>query len=201
MHFPLKSEKEGDLWYDVDDHRKIERVGIETVPVNAYKIPVYQRGGTIIPKKERIRRASPLMHDDPYTLIVAVDKNKKAKGTLYIDDEKSFEYRKGQYLYLEFEFTDNVLSSKWVEIIEVKNKLYNFPIINRFIDDSATYATKTWLERVVIVGLDKIPKEATLHTSNGQSTKLEIIEKNSNSFVVRKPAVSMLDRWSITLNY
>lgn len=112
MHFPLKSEKEGDLWYDVDDHRKIERVGIETVPVNAYKIPVYQRGGTIIPKKERIRRASPLMHDDPYTLIVAVDKNKKAKGTLYIDDEKSFEYRKGQYLYLEFEFTDNVLSSK-----------------------------------------------------------------------------------------
>lgn len=52
------------------------------------------------------------MHDDPYTLIVAVDKNKKAKGTLYIDDEKSFEYRKGQYVYLEFEFVDNVLSSK-----------------------------------------------------------------------------------------
>ena len=53
MHFPLKAEKEGDFWYDVDDYRKIERVGIETVPVNAYKIPIYQRGGSIIPKKDR----------------------------------------------------------------------------------------------------------------------------------------------------
>ena len=83
----------------------------------------------------------------------------------------------------------------------IKILLIFFPLVNRFIDDSATYPTKTWLERVVIVGMDKIPKEATLHTSNGQSTKLEIIEKTSNSFVVRKPAVSMLDKWSITLNY
>jgi alpha 1,3-glucosidase len=43
---------------------------------------------------------------------VAVDKNKSAKGTLYIDDEKSFEYRQGKYLYLEFEFKENVLSSR-----------------------------------------------------------------------------------------
>ena len=39
------------------------------------QIPVYQRGGTIIPKKERIRRSSSLTHNDPYTLIVALDKN------------------------------------------------------------------------------------------------------------------------------
>lgn len=112
VYFPAKNEKEGDIWYDIDDYRKIEKVGLESVPVNNYKIPVYQRGGTILPKKERIRRASTLMHDDPFTLIVAVDKDKKAKGTLYIDDEKSFEYRQGKYLYLEFEFTDNVLSSR-----------------------------------------------------------------------------------------
>jgi alpha 1,3-glucosidase len=113
VYFPSKNgDKQSDIWYDIDDHRKIERVGVESVPVNQYKIPVYQRGGTIVPKKERIRRASTLMHDDPYTLIVAVDENKHAKGTLYIDDEKSFDYRQGQYLYLEFEFKDGVLSSR-----------------------------------------------------------------------------------------
>lgn len=52
------------------------------------------------------------MHDDPYTLIVCLDKNGEAKGTLYMDDEKSYEYRQGKYLYVEFIYKDNVLSSK-----------------------------------------------------------------------------------------
>lgn len=113
VYFPSKNgDKLADIWYDVDDHRKIERVGIESVPVTPSKIPVYQRGGTIVPKKERIRRSAILMHDDPYTLVVAVDSAKQAKGTLYIDDEKSFEYRQGKYLFLEFEFKESVLSSK-----------------------------------------------------------------------------------------
>lgn len=113
VYFPSKNgDKQGDIWYDIDDYRKIERVGIETVPVTPYKVPVYQRGGTIVPKKERIRRSAILMHDDPYTLIVAVDASKQAKGTLYIDDEKSYEYRQGKYLYLEFEFKNGVLSSR-----------------------------------------------------------------------------------------
>lgn len=113
VYFPSKNgDKQADIWYDVDDHRKIERVGVESVPVTPYKVPVYQRGGTIVPKKERIRRSAILMHEDPYTLIVAVDGTNQAKGTLYIDDEKSFEYRHGKYLYLEFEFKEGVLSSR-----------------------------------------------------------------------------------------
>ena len=37
------------------------------------QIPVYQRGGTIVPRKERVRRCSSLTKDDPYTLTVALD--------------------------------------------------------------------------------------------------------------------------------
>ena len=37
------------------------------------QIPVFQKGGTIVPKKLRVRRSSSLMADDPYTLIVALD--------------------------------------------------------------------------------------------------------------------------------
>ena len=34
---------------------------------------MFQRGGTIVPKKMRVRRASSLMRNDPYTLVVALD--------------------------------------------------------------------------------------------------------------------------------
>lgn len=37
------------------------------------QIPVFQKGGTIVPKKLRVRRASSLMANDPYTLVVALD--------------------------------------------------------------------------------------------------------------------------------
>ena len=144
------------------------------------QIPVYQRGGSIIPKKERIRRAATLMIHDPYTLVVCLDRNGHAKGTLYIDDEKSYDYRDSKYLYLEFEFKNNRLQAK-------------------YIDENASYRTKSWLERVVIVGLDKTPKSATLQ-SGTVTERLDILNEK-NSFIVRKPGVSMLDKWSITLNY
>lgn len=37
------------------------------------QIPVFQRGGAIVSKKERARRASTAMSKDPYTLIVTLD--------------------------------------------------------------------------------------------------------------------------------
>lgn len=113
VYFPSRNgDKQGDIWYDIDDFRKIDRVGMESVSVNAYKVPVYQRGGAIVVRKMRIRRSAILMQDDPITIIVTLDANKQAKGTVYIDDEKSFAYRQGKYLYAEFEFKDGILSSR-----------------------------------------------------------------------------------------
>lgn len=37
------------------------------------QIPVFYRGGSIVPKKLRVRRCSALMADDPYTLFVALN--------------------------------------------------------------------------------------------------------------------------------
>lgn len=36
------------------------------------QIPVFQRGGSIIPRKVRVRRSSECMENDPYTLYVAL---------------------------------------------------------------------------------------------------------------------------------
>ena len=37
------------------------------------QVPVFQRGGTIVPRKMRPRRSSAAMANDPYTLVVALD--------------------------------------------------------------------------------------------------------------------------------
>ncbi|XP_055683933.1 neutral alpha-glucosidase AB [Lutzomyia longipalpis] len=182
VYFPaVDGKKEGDIWYDVDDHRKITAAGFESVPVDNYKIPVYQRGGTILTKKERIRRAATLMANDPVTFVVALDKEHSARGTLYVDDEKTFEYRKGKYIYLNLEFKDNVISCR-------KN------------DEKANYDTKSWVERIVIVGLEHVPKSATLNVSGEPSVTLEVY-KHGESVVVRKPKVVLSRKWSIQLNY
>lgn len=36
-------------------------------------MPVFQRGGTIVPRKDRPRRSSVLTHNDPYTLVIALN--------------------------------------------------------------------------------------------------------------------------------
>ncbi|KAK6632383.1 hypothetical protein RUM44_007425 [Polyplax serrata] len=138
VYFPGTNE----IWYDADTYETFTDNGNVKIPVDLEKIPVYIRGGSIIPKKERIRRTSSLMKDDPYTLIVALDKQGVAKGTLYIDDEESFEYREGKFTYLNLEFKNNMLTSR------------NTNINNK-------YKSKAELERVVIVGLDKSQKLET----------------------------------------
>lgn len=40
-----------------------------------FQIPVFQRGGSIIPRKERVRRCSSVMINDPYTLVIALNKS------------------------------------------------------------------------------------------------------------------------------
>lgn len=70
------------------------------------KIPVYQRGGTIIPIRQRHRRSSKLMRNDPITLVVASELNRDfANGTLYLDDGESFAYQtESEYMYWSYTF-------------------------------------------------------------------------------------------------
>ena len=130
-------------WYDIDTMQQHGQQSTLTVPVTLHKIPVYQRSGSIVPRKMRIRRSTVAMKNDPYTLVVIADNNGKATGTLYIDDEVSFEYRHGKYLYLRLSLNGNNLTSK-------------------ILDSEASYETKSCLERVDIVNPPKGIKSAQL---------------------------------------
>lgn len=62
-------------------------------------IPVYYRGGSILPLRERPRRSTATQLADPYTLVLALDDKGEATGSLYVDDGRSFAFQKGQYLH------------------------------------------------------------------------------------------------------
>ena len=68
---PLPGSKS--RWFDVETYEM--KLGGGTIYADAplEKIPVFQRGGSIIPKRERARRSSTQMKWDPYTLVVALD--------------------------------------------------------------------------------------------------------------------------------
>ena len=76
------------------------------------QIPVYQRSGTIVPTKERPRRASAHQAADPYTLTVALDETQTATGSLYTDDGATFQYRDSQHVYRRLSFENNTLKSR-----------------------------------------------------------------------------------------
>jgi alpha 1,3-glucosidase len=67
-------------------------------------VPLFHQGSSIVPSRQRVRRASPLMWKDPYTLTVALGKSYEAKGELYSDDGDSFSYESGEFIWRGLEF-------------------------------------------------------------------------------------------------
>jgi len=176
IYFPGKNQ----VWYDVVDVAKYNGESKYTVSTPIHKTPFFHRGGTIIPKKERIRRSSSLMKNDPYTLVVALDNNKQASGELYIDDENSFDYQKGIFLRRKFDYENNKLTSSAI--------------------GSESYSAVNTIERIVIYGLDKAPSSVNLEGSG----KLEFTFQTINGvgkLTVRKPDVLITKTWTITFTF
>uniref|UniRef100_A0A4W5L5I8 Glucosidase II alpha subunit n=1 Tax=Hucho hucho TaxID=62062 RepID=A0A4W5L5I8_9TELE len=103
----------GEVWFDVHTFQKHNGAQNLYIPVTISSIPVFQRGGSIIPRKARVRRSSSCMEHDPYTLFVALSPKRFAQGELYIDDGHTFNFDKQkQFIHRRLSFANNALSSR-----------------------------------------------------------------------------------------
>jgi hypothetical protein len=59
-------------YYDYFDHSIYKGKGYHKIPLSLDKIPVFVRGGSIIPRKDRIRGSTARMARDPYTLFITL---------------------------------------------------------------------------------------------------------------------------------
>merc|ERR1712228_504366 len=175
MGYDVRSLERIDLDYSTD-HGVIEKI----VEAPLHIIPVFQRGGTIIARKLRLRRSTETMKYDPYTLYIAINKDGTALGQVYIDDETTFAYQKEQnYVISELKYSNHNL----VNIPKEGSGSWNsIPIKNQ-------YDMYLKVERIVIMGLDVVSDIKDVLVI-GKST---VFDFQDGICVIKKPDVD-LDR-------
>uniref|UniRef100_A0A665XF44 Neutral alpha-glucosidase AB n=1 Tax=Echeneis naucrates TaxID=173247 RepID=A0A665XF44_ECHNA len=175
-YLPGKDE----VWFDVHTFQRHNGAQNLYIPVTMSSIPVFQRGGSIIPRKLRVRRSSTCMEHDPYTLFVALNSQRKAEGELYIDDGHTFNYEKEEFIHRRLSFANNILSS-----------------LNLAPD--AKFTTQSWIERIVILGASK-PSKITLKAADGQESQVEFeFDASMSVLTLRKPGMNSGADWTVTL--
>ncbi|KAG9077314.1 hypothetical protein FS749_010811 [Ceratobasidium sp. UAMH 11750] len=134
-----------------------------TVPAPLEKIPVLVRGGSIVPTRQRPRRSSTLMKYDPFTLLVALDKDGIAGGEVYLDDGESYTHEKGQFLWRQFfaEIGEQGLVLACDDLTEDNLDRAVDQVALESYDPNNTFAKEmanVRVERIVVLGLRKTPK-------------------------------------------
>lgn len=133
-------------YYDYFDYTIIRGPGLISLPAPLDKIPILMQGGHIIPRRDRPRRSSGLMRWDPFTLVVALDSNGNAEGTLYLDDGESFDYVTGAYIHRRFQF-----SQEGKKLISENLARHKGKMTQEFSDAMKDVR----VERIILIGLAK----------------------------------------------
>jgi len=117
------------------------------------------------------------MHDDPISLYVALDKDGKAEGTLYLDDGKSYGYRDAKNIYVKIKYDNGKMTAEMI---------------------NAGIETKVWLEKVVVQGVENgHDKKCTVNDKEVVVDVEGVYHRDKKVLVVRKPGVNMGHEWNI----
>jgi len=166
-------------WYGVRDGVQHAAPGEVTVQAPLGKIPVFQRGGSIVPRQMRLRRSSASMARDPYTLVVAADSAGAAAGLLYLDAGDGYEYTRGAYALWRYELSSGMLSATAVH-------------------ESTGWSAPNRLERIELLGVPKLTR-VVLREGDAERELGFSWSEASGRVVVRKPDVPMAGAWTISL--
>ncbi|KAL1918966.1 uncharacterized protein VTP21DRAFT_2347 [Calcarisporiella thermophila] len=181
VYFPAGEER----WYNYYTHEKFEGHGEHTVSAPLHQIPVFYRGGHIVPRRERHRRSSTAMRLDPFTLVVALDAHGKASGSLYLDDGETFDFERGDFLDREFVFINNKLSAR-ASPKEVLSKSQSA---------SVDALKKVRVERVVVLGMEKVPVRIVLKEKGAE--RVVAFENAAGRLILRDPGCLIGNDWDL----
>lgn len=120
------------------------------------------------------------MRNDPFTLIVCLDRNEMASGTLYVDDEHSFAYRQGKYLYHRFVYNGGHLYAEKLD------------------SELSSFETQVKIKKIVVVGMATLPKRAQ-KLVGASETALEL-SITDNVVTVDNIDINVKDMWSVTFS-
>jgi len=196
IHFPIQ-----DSWYNV---RTLQQVMLSTMgtPVDSFvrkitvsapldRIPVYQRGGTIIPRKLRLRRSTEPMKFDPYTLYIALSNHKYSQGQIYIDDETTLSYQLNHdYALANIVFENNAITNK-------------VQLGSGFSYSAHDASIKYNVERILVMGFETPPARViSVSPSSDEQEDLQMeYSDTTHVCIIRKPNVSVVEEWTIEFHF
>ncbi|KPI85947.1 putative alpha glucosidase II subunit [Leptomonas seymouri] len=159
--------------------------GEHTMPVDLNTIPIFLRGGHVVPVKLRLRRSTYAARLDPFTLFVALNTQGNSFGDLYLDDGTTFDYTKGSFAHRAFSFSESTLtSSSYTADAPSSNDVFSAPNV---------------VERIVVYGYSGKVSKVVLSTvidGTEAATGLDF-EQVGNTVIVRQPKVLVTSDWSI----
>jgi len=178
------------VWYRLATgapHRSPDTINVDTRDLGT--LPVFVRGGYIVPRRERPRRSTAAMQSDPYTLLIALDLSGQATGYLYEDDGMTVSHKQGAFIHRKFEFSQN----------QLKSTARSLPV------GRAIYSSSSLIERIVILGMQKIPKSVTVQsdgrqlvTSYGPVDPISVAgSAPTSAVVIRKPELPFSADWAL----
>ncbi|KAI0035606.1 glycoside hydrolase family 31 protein [Vararia minispora EC-137] len=177
-----------------------------TVPAPLDRVPLLVRGGSIVPTRERPRRSSSLMAQDPFTLRVALSKSGAAKGELYLDDGVTFAHRDGALVWREF------IAAKTSKTTTIKSR--DLAVEKPFAADLAIYdpanafsqsIKNVRVEKVIVLGLSGKPSSVMLtgggelvwefEEGAGSAGK----EERASVLTIKDPKVGIAQDWEVKI--
>ena len=200
-------------WFDwYSDKHLAGGTAVDPWPAPMDSSPVAIRAGSIIPVKLRHRRCSGAASQDPMSLRIYNAEGATATGNVYIDDENSFQYQQGEYVYQKFEFDGETISSSSLNLsVHPAIHQENDANFEHAIVESTQRITasdrRLHLDSLVLIGLsqdiDKIEFRA-FPISPPEELVFYVNACSGDKFcaTVKKPPGLIGDsKWTITVSY
>uniref|UniRef100_A0A2K5EG41 Glucosidase alpha, neutral C n=1 Tax=Aotus nancymaae TaxID=37293 RepID=A0A2K5EG41_AOTNA len=169
-----------DVWYDCKTFAYWEGGCTVKIPVALDTIPVFQRGGSVVPIKTTVGKSTGWMTESSYGLRVALSTKGSSVGELYLDDGHSFQYlHQQQFLHRKFSFCSSVL-------------------INSSADQRGHYSSKCVVEQILVLGLRKEPSSVITHLSDGKDQPVAFMYcAKTSTLSLKKLSLNIATDWEV----
>jgi alpha 1,3-glucosidase len=152
------------------------------------------------------------MKYDPFTLLVALDRDGSAGGDLYLDDGDSYAHEQGQLAWRQFYAetaeqglvlaSDDLAEDNLDRAVD-QVALPQYDHDNAFVKD----VSKVRIERIVVLGLSKTPKavrnegvEVEFTWEEGLSADVKA-EGKASVLVIKNPGLLVVKKWGLFVEF
>lgn len=159
---------------------KISQPGTYTKEVTLSDIPILLKGGSSVFIRPRYRRSSRLMRNDPYQVVIALDKNGQAVGQLYVDDGESFDYKKGKFISVTLAANTNSIEG-----------------VSFSGDEEYAKISPLYIEKITILGLEQAIESVEV-TQAGRAEHVRFIKKDDKVELLNTH-ISLSGQWKVAI--